>query len=213
MAIKFCEEFILYESSPKVNNQANIKKTGFIGIYKSKTLNALDIFSQKSLFKQICTKKPRRNPSISFDVEFIAVAQVELRSNKLFVKNVASKKGYGPTLYALLLQIAKNDGYSGVCPIQEPTKILDKPKEIWRQFSINYPGQITSEPLDNKPHIDSWLNCCYKLCGIDIIDLKSMQDRRDRFMLLTDDDENNFVDSVLIDMALDLGKASVSAYE
>ena len=213
MAIKFCEEFIFYDSNLGVNNLNNINKTCLIGIYKSCTLKALDSFSQKSFLEQICSKKPRRNPCIVDDVKFIALAQVNLISNKLFVKNVTSQNGYGPTLYALILQVAKKYGYSGVCPSQDPTKILDKPKEIWRQFSVNYPEQITLKPLSGKPHAEPWLNCCYELSGKDIIDLESMQYRRNRFLLLTDEDENNFVDRILMDMALDFGKASVRAYE
>ena len=120
------------------------------------------------------------------DVDFVGGAKVCEVRQALLVQNIGAKPGYGPTLYACILELATARGLKGVVPTREPNKILPKPKEIWRQFAHTpcYAEKITTRPLGSShwTHDEAWLNQIYTLVdGAELVGISSMRDRSKRY--------------------------------
>ncbi|NYT59649.1 hypothetical protein H0A65_12040 [Alcaligenaceae bacterium] len=140
----------------------------FVGIYLAPSYERLrqwDEAVQKARTRPLGWLWPSRKlegmPS-ELDVDFVGGAKVCEVGKALSVQNIGAKPGYGPTLYACILELAAARGLKGVFPTREPTKILPKPKEIWRQFAQApcYTGKIIIRPISPSQltHSEGWLN-------------------------------------------------------
>lgn len=90
----------------------------------------------------------------------------------LYVQNVGAEQSFGPTLYATVLELARARGLRGVIPSSEPSKILAKPKQIWKRFwnGSEYQGTVQTSPVPGH-HPESWLNMAYRLApGASLLD-------------------------------------------
>lgn len=93
-----------------------------------------------------------------------AAAYLQDNGQVLVMKNVGAEIGFGPTLYALVMELARARGRQGVRPSTEPKKILLKPKRIWQQFHDRpeYQGKVLATPVPGS-HKEAWLNMVYSL--------------------------------------------------
>lgn len=94
----------------------------------------------------------------------LAAAHVVEQANILVVRNVAAVEGYGPTLYACLIEFARVRGLQGVRPTPDSKQILDRPKRIWRRFFEDgfYRKTIDTRDIPGE-HAEPWLNKEYSL--------------------------------------------------
>lgn len=94
----------------------------------------------------------------------LAAAHVVEQAETLVVRNVAAVEGYGPTLYACLLEYARVRGFQGVQPTPDSRQILDRPKRIWRRFFEDGFYRKTIDTCDiHGEHAEPWLNKRYSL--------------------------------------------------
>ena len=116
-------------------------------------------------------------PKPTFDVSEPAAAckaAAHLLDNGKFlqVRNVGAEQGFGPMLYATVLELARARGRHGVIPSTEQGKILEKPKRIWEQFcnGPEYQGKVLTDPVPGQ-HPEPWLNMAYRLApGASLLD-------------------------------------------
>ena len=214
MAIKSIDQLCLHSSLPEAHNINNDIPWRFIvGIYKSTFLSKIDEYDNYSCINKILTKKPKLVQIITEDVKFLAMVQIEIHRELLIVKNVAAIDKFGPTMYAISMQLAKSHGYLGIATSKDPKKIKDKSKEIWRQFSQRVDKGINLTKIEEYNHKEDWLNHYYSLVPeFDLISLCRMQKRNDRYMSMIDYN-SNFENPILEDMARDLGRKSVEVYQ
>lgn len=103
-----------------------------------------------------------------------AAAYVMDNGKILEVRNVGAEQGFGPILYATVLELARARGRDGVIPSSEPGKILEKPKRIWEQFykEPEYQGKVLTTSVSGQ-HPDPWLKMVYSLAyGEQLLDYK-----------------------------------------
>lgn len=153
------------------------------------------------------------------DIEFVAAAFIRPSSKReglvaWQLENVGAIEKCGPTLYAAILEYAraKHNECSGIVPALQPEDILDKPKEIWRQFATNYPQQIALDPVPSPQHQEPWLNNIFKVKegAPPLLDVEGMLARADKHL---DRLSCKRASSTVRDLAFDLAKTSVAAHE
>lgn len=131
----------------------------------------LDAFSAKSSLARLFSKEPRFHGTWP-DAVCKAAAYVQDSGDILTITNVGAESGFGPTLYAAVMECARARGRRGVRPSTEPAKILDKPKRIWKQFhdGTEYKGNVLTVPMHGR-HAEPWLNAIYSLApGAELLD-------------------------------------------
>lgn len=120
-------------------------------------------WAAKSWISRQFTQKPKIDQSES-TAACKAAAYLEDDGEFLQVRNVGAEQGFGPILYATVLELARARGRAGVIPSREPDKILDKPKRIWERFcnGSEYEGKVLTDPIPGQ-HPEPWLNRAYRL--------------------------------------------------
>lgn len=123
----------------------------------------MKIWGTKSKCARLISKKPKidvLNPKAVCK----AAAYLQDDGSVLTVKNVGAEQGFGPTLYVVLMELARKLGRKGVRPCDEPGKILNKPKLIWHRFynGPEYKGKVLTTPVSGH-HSENWLNMVYSL--------------------------------------------------
>lgn len=134
----------------------------FVGLYRDATLNPI-LECERSRFVRFgrwMLGRSLKQP----EPEFVAAALVQHQFGALFIRNVGASGGYGPLLYASVFHLARARGCAGVIPTSDPSKILAKPKEIWRRFAQDeeYAGKVAVRTCEGR-HDETWLNMIYKL--------------------------------------------------
>lgn len=127
--------------------------------------------------------------SVPDDTTFVACAMVETvvtgeqQLPTIHMCTVGADEGYGPTLYAAILQFARNEELAGVLPSVTVPSMPPRPKAIWRQFSEAYDDKISLAPATQQVHAEPWLNHVYALKrGEDLVDLAGMRQRYGVYM-------------------------------
>lgn len=127
--------------------------------------------------------------SVPDDTTFVACAMVETvvtgdqRLPTIHMRAVGADEGYGPTLYASILQFARNEALAGVLPSVSVAAMPPKPAAIWRQFSEAYDNKISLAPAAQEVHAEPWLNQIYALShGAELVDLSGMRERYGIYM-------------------------------
>ena len=147
------------------------------------------------------------------DLTCVAGASVgEGGGNCLTVENVGAKQGYGPTLYAALLELARARKRDGVLPSRDPTKILPKPREIWRQFAQGsaYSTKIGMRGFSGL-HPEPWLNNAFFLKeGAMLLPLQAMRNRAASCIAYWV--AQGVYESSITDRIMDMAKLSVTAH-
>ena len=142
-----------------------------------------------------------------------AGAMVRQTDKTLIVENIGADKGYGPTLYAAIIELARKRKLNGVRPCREPNKVLHKPKEIWRRFSADpqYGALVRVEPVPGV-HAEQWLNCVFSVAdGTSLVDIDLMRKNWKRFHRYWAD--NDTFESTWSDMCRDKARLSVAAHQ
>lgn len=127
--------------------------------------------------------------SVPDDTTFVACAMVETvvtgdeRLPTIHMCTVGADEGYGPTLYASILQFARNEELAGVMPSVTVAAMPPKPAAIWRQFSEAYDDKISLAPAAQGVHAEPWLNHIYALNRDEsLVDLAGMRERYGVYM-------------------------------
>lgn len=138
-----------------------------ICLYTTKT----EAWLAKNWFFRMFTPRPVND--ISEPAATCKAAAYILDNGKfLQVLNVGAERGFGPTLYAAILELARTRGREGVIPSSDPDKILERPKRIWEQFcrGPQYQGKVLSDSVPGQ-HPEPWLNRAYRLApGASLLD-------------------------------------------
>ena len=143
----------------------------------------------------------------------LAAALVRQKSGALLIRNVGAEKGYGPLLYASVLHLARARGRMGVIPSQDPSKILAKPKNIWRKFATDddYTDKVALTAFDGR-HAEPWLNMIYSLrSGQDLISFDDMRSRTRSYWGFWQ--SRGFREASLAEHARELAALSVKAHQ
>lgn len=207
MAIKSTDDLLFYED----NAQFPTESLQFVGLFQSKYCQAMKVWTNKSWIGRTFSRCPKRSSDIYEDAHFVAMAYVERHSGReILVNNIAALDGYGPTMYAALIQLAYDDKHVGVLPSQDPSKIVERAKRIWQRFSTDYPAKISLTPTGMSRHKESWLNNSYSLATPPLVDLDAMRNRYRNYLAYPD--SNGQVKIALHDLAHALGQKSVDAH-
>lgn len=175
MALKDLSTLIFYEEMPPGigrDSVTQLKMPLLFGLFASQALRERPKRGIKDLFH-------RRQPIVTAtDVEFVAAARLRFEDDgSAVVANLAAKCGFGPSMYACLMQMVTNDGEGYLYPTQTKGKIVPQSKEIWRQFHEDYDGRILTKATPDGPHDEPWLNCGYRVSENSLVDLTSIRDR------------------------------------
>lgn len=121
------------------------------------------IWESKGAFVRLLTRTPTMKADSPRAV-CKAAAYIADDGKILIVKNVGAEQGYGPTLFAVLMELARARGRKGVAAPNEPGSILEKPKLILQRFchGAEYEGKVQTTPASGK-HTEEWLNMLYSL--------------------------------------------------
>lgn len=103
-----------------------------------KDISNLAIYFSKEEFS------PERNTDVPYPMivivnssnEILAAIKFRITNNVWYVKNVVAIKGFGPTIYRLLIE---RSGCNGLAPneklsFESPDLIVEKSKNIWKKF-------------------------------------------------------------------------------
>lgn len=152
-----------------------------LGVYDNENDNMLSLY-QIDLAKQGLEEMDLEK--ILSSVVGVLVYNVSPKIKKAVeVYKVHARQGYGPILYLLAMQKAKQHK-KGLVPYREPNYVSDEAKVIWRNF-YNGKGQhlVKKLPLSERLHTEDYLNYMYtNLKKIDIS--KNLQITKE---LLSDD--------------------------
>lgn len=142
----------------------------------------------KRFANNVCSFLSKRKPPLDSDagLQIVAAARFTVTSNILVVKNTAADDGYGPTLYAVLLELARAWALEGASPYNQPGKVAKKAKNIWLRFKTHsdYENKVLTSQLPiSSGHSESWLNEVYSLTGRNpLISIKPMCKRGKNFL-------------------------------
>ena len=182
----------------------------FYGLYASKGFLARQAWEKRGLISKMIL--PGSQPVLDpySDVDFVAAAYVErFRNGVAVLKNIAASGGYGPTMYACLIQMISDDGPGFFYPSQVKGEIVDASIKIWRRFHDNCDLiDIKHEGADG-PHSEPWLNCGYRVKSEPLIDLAPARARYKTYVSLIPPR----AEGTIRDLAFDFCQASVRAYK
>lgn len=180
--ILFFKEFIEFSLERKVRE--------FVALLHSKHMDTILAKRAKGIFLR-WRPVAKRAADVMEDVTILAAALIERREGVLDVTNLASTWGYGPTLYAALIQLAKEEGLEGVI---SSTPASPEAKPMLRCFTTDYEGKIAASPTDKTDHSESWLNCSLSLVGRPFMELASMRKRYSEYLHLEPDSAQRRLD-------------------
>lgn len=170
----------------------------------------MEIWKDKKKLDRFFSKKPTINVHEPLAV-CKAAAYLQDDGKVLTVKNVGAEQGLGPTLYAVVMELARVRKRKGVRPCDESGKILEKPKLIWQGFHTRpeYQGKVLTEPVPGC-HPEHWLNMVYSLESSSM--LLDYKHKRDKWKIYEKfwKDANGF--RSWRDFAFDMAKLSVEAH-
>jgi hypothetical protein len=107
----------------------------------------------------------------------LASAYIENTDRGVLLRNLASKHNHAPTLVAAVIQMAFDDNLVGAFLSDKPSEILEDPKDMWRRFLEEYPGQIKGSQIWNT-HQEWWLNqMCSTTGRQELLDLAGLRRR------------------------------------
>jgi len=178
MALLKCSSLLVYLEIDEKDPPPFFSSSFLIGLFDAPDAARIDQYSAKaqawaakSCLARLITPKPTINISES-EATCKAAAYLMDDGERLWVQNVGAEQGFGPTLYAAVLELARARGRLGVCPSVEPGKILEKPKRIWEQFyrGAQYEGKVLTKQVPGH-HLEPWLNMSYCLAlGASLLD-------------------------------------------
>lgn len=210
MAIKNSLDLLLYEQH---QTSWPVGSSAFIGLFLSKSFTAVVAHDALPWLRRISSHAPAIDTDIYDDVACIASAYVRRTpANLLVLDNVVARAGYGPTLYATLLQIARDGDYLGVAAPETPCNVLERAKPLWARFVVSYPGQIGSAPLRHYQHPEGWLNQSYSGIGTDLVALEVLRRQTERYLVHVGAVAARDPRQILRDMAFELAGRSGEAH-
>ena len=209
MAIKNTDSYFFFESENAYDKKSDIAGE-CVGICRSDFWSDLYEYRDLSRLERLWKKKPVQK-KLTEDVTVVAGMWFTRKKNFLYVNNVAADESFGPTMYASILELARDENLKGVVPTQDPSKIVPKAKEIWRQFSER--PDIVLTPLQSE-HVDEWMQNSFALLpGKSPADLSGMRARYIEFQnSITDPHIAQWRESTIGELVREFIKKSATAF-